>query len=378
MTRMLRASGVLLIGVLALTACTAPEPPALPPRSTVTPTPLPTPTETADPGPVQPDGPVDTIASGLRVPWSIVRLQNGSTLISERDTARVLELAASGTLREVATVPGVQPGGEGGLLGLEVDPDERYLYAYFTAAADNRVLRFALTGDAGTLGLGDSQQIITGIPKSGNHNGGRIKFGPDGMLYVTAGDATSRDAAQDVGSLAGKILRLTPTGGVPDDNPFTGSPVYSFGHRNPQGLAWDDEGRLWASEFGQNTWDELNIIAPGQNYGWPVVEGIADRDGYVNPVFQWSTSDASPSGLMWTRDTLFLAALRGERLWAIYPNPEGIDAAPFFADEFGRLRDVVEGPDGTLWMLTNNTARGTPREGDDKLLQVRLAPRPAG
>ncbi len=379
MARMQRVCGVLIIGALALTGCTAPEPPEQPERSTTTPTPpMPTPTETTEPGPVEPTGPVETVASGLQVPWSIVRLENGSTLISERDTARVLELQASGNLREVATVPDVQPGGEGGLLGLEVDPEQRYLYAYFTAAADNRVLRFALTGDAGTLGLGDSQEVITGIPKSGNHNGGRIKFGPDGMLYVTTGDAGNADAAQDVGSLAGKILRLTPTGGIPDDNPFTDSPVYSFGHRNPQGLAWDHEARLWASEFGQNSWDELNIIAPGQNYGWPVVEGIANRDGYVNPVAQWSTSEASPSGLLWTRDTLFLAALRGERLWAIYPNPESIETVDSFAGEFGRLRDVVEGPDGTLWMLTNNTARGTPQPGDDKLLQVQLTPRPAG
>jgi glucose/arabinose dehydrogenase len=378
MARMRRVCGVLIISALALAGCTPTEPPEVPERSTTTPTPVPTPTETTEPGPVEPTGQVQTIASGLRVPWSIVRLENGSSLISERDTALVLELAASGALREVATVPGVQPGGEGGLLGLEVDPEQRYLYAYFTAAADNRVLRFSLTGDAGTLGLGDSQEIITGIPKSGNHNGGRIKFGPDGMLYVTAGDAGNADAAQDVGSLAGKILRLTPTGGIPDDNPFVGSPVYSFGHRNPQGLAWDGEARLWASEFGQNTWDELNIIAPGQNYGWPVVEGIANRDGYVNPVAQWATSEASPSGLLWTRDTLFLAALRGERLWAIYPQPESIETVDWFVGEFGRLRDVVEGPDGTLWMLTNNTARGTPQADDDKLLQVQLTPRPAG
>jgi glucose/arabinose dehydrogenase len=375
---MRRACGALIVGALALTGCTSTEPPQTPPRSTVTPTPLPTPTDTAQPGPVEPTGEVSTVATDLQVPWSIVRLENGSTLISERDTARVLELPASGTVREVATIQEVRPGGEGGLLGLEVDAEQQYLYAYFTAAADNRVLRFSLTGEAGSLGLGDSQQIITGIPKAGNHNGGRIKFGPDRMLYVTTGDAGNGNAAQDVGSLSGKILRLTPTGGVPDDNPFTGSPVYSYGHRNPQGITWDDEGRMWASEFGQNTWDELNIIAPGQNYGWPVVEGIADRDGYVNPVAQWATSDASPSGLLWMRDTLFLAALRGERLWAIYPNPEGIDTVDWFTGEFGRLRDVVEGPDDSLWMLTNNTARGTPHPGDDKLLQVQLTPRPAG
>jgi glucose/arabinose dehydrogenase len=151
--------------------------------------------------------------------------------------------------------------------------------------------------------------------------------------------------------------------------------VFSLGHRNPQGLDWDRDGLLWASEFGQNQWDELNVILPGQNYGWPEVEGIASVNDFVDPVQQWETSEASPSGLAFVRDTFFLAALRGERLWAIYPGEETIDSVAWFQGEFGRLRDVVAGPDGTLWMLTNNTdGRGEPTEGDDKIIEVRLAP----
>ena len=172
---------------------------------------------------------------------------------------------------------------------------------------------------------------------------------------------------------------MNPDGSVPGDNPFPGSLVYTWGHRNPQGIAWDSEGRMWASEFGQNTWDELNIISPGQNYGWPIHEGIADADGYVNPVKQWTTAEASPSGLAIVNDSLFMAALRGQRLWAIYPGPESVDAVSWFEGTYGRLRDAVPGPNGTLWVLTNNTdGRGSPRQGDDRLLQIQLGGRQEG
>ena len=163
--------------------------------------------------------------------------------------------------------------------------------------------------------------MLSGLDKAGNHNGGRIAFGPDGMLYATVGDAGDPDTAQDPASLNGKILRMTPTGKVPDDNPIDGSLVYSMGHRNPQGLAWDSDGQLWAAEFGQDTWDEFNRIEPGGNYGWPVVEGIGRRrspDAYIDPWAQWPTDDASPSGLTYVDGTFFMAGLGGERLWAIY------------------------------------------------------------
>ncbi|HSP53829.1 MAG TPA: PQQ-dependent sugar dehydrogenase, partial [Cryobacterium sp.] len=176
------------------------------------------------------------------------------------------------------------------------------------------------------------------------------------------------------GSLGGKILRMTPTGAVPADNPF-GTLVYSYGHRNPQGIAWDSSGQLWASEFGQNTWDELNRITPGGNYGWPIVEGMGQGGdpGYLDPVQQWPTSESSPSGLAIVNDTIFMAALRGQRLWRIDPSSGEVD--DWFVNSFGRLRDVVSGPDGTLWFVSNNTdGRGTPSPGDDRLYQVSVAP----
>jgi len=371
--------------VTLLCACTVSAP--LPSASTSTPA-RPTPAATepatdATPVPVRPLSEPVVIAEGLDAPWSILRLPSGATLISERDTALVRELLPDGGLRDAGTVDGVEPRGEGGLLGLAflaaddaeaapAAPDAGWVYAYFTAASDNRIVRMPLTGTAGALGLGDPETVLSGIPSASNHNGGRIGFGPDGLLYATAGDAGASGNAQDLGSLGGKILRMTPTGEVPPDNPF-GSLVYSYGHRNPQGIAWDSSGELWASEFGQNTWDELNLITAGGNYGWPEAEGAGGGAGLIDPVQQWSTGEASPSGLAVVNDTLFLAALRGERLWRVDPSTGTVDG--WFVNSFGRLRDVVSGPDGTLWFVSNNTdGRGTPSPGDDRLYQVQVGP----
>jgi glucose/arabinose dehydrogenase len=375
---------------LALSACST----SAPWPSSVTSTPaqsIPSggvPADSATPGgvlpPVHPLGDPVVIASGLAAPWSIVRLPGGATLISERDTARVRELLAHGGLRNAGVVAGVRPSGEGGLLGLAflAGPAESgkagsgkarnpgWLYAYFTAANDNRIVRMPLTGAVGSYALGTPELVLGGIPKAGHHNGGRIAFGPDGLLYATAGDAGNTANAQDLGSFGGKILRMTPTGGIPAANPF-GTLVYSYGHRNPQGIAWDSHGQLWASEFGQNTWDELNRITPGGNYGWPVVEGAAKNPRYVDPVRQWHTDAASPSGIAIVNDTLFMASLRGERLWRIDLSTGA--ASDWFVHSYGRLRDVVSGPDGTLWFVSNNTdGRGSPAPGDDRLYQVKV------
>ncbi|WP_434995112.1 PQQ-dependent sugar dehydrogenase [Arthrobacter sp. Ld5] len=309
-----------------------------------------------------------TLVEDLDAPWSVVFV-DGATLVSERDSARILEVLDGGSTRLAGTVEGVTGSGEGGLLGLAVD-DQRRLYVYSTAGDGNRIQRFALAGDPGGVELGEGETLLDGIPAAGTHNGGRLAFGPDGMLYATTGDAGRPDTAQDRAGLAGKILRLTPDGDAPDDNPFPGSLTYSYGHRNPQGLAWSDDGTMFATEFGQNTWDELNVITPGANYGWPVVEGRADAAGFTDPVQQWDPGTASPSGMTFLDGTLYIANLRGEVLRAVPASDPG-RSVDYLTGEYGRLRDVAVGPDGHLWILTSNTdGRGNPSEQDDRLLSL--------
>lgn len=318
--------------------------------------------------PPTPAGPT-VLATNLQIPWSVAF--HGSTpLVSERGTARIQAVDGSGALTTVATIAGVSGSGEGGLLGIAVR--DNFLYAYFTAGAENRIARYPLTGTGSATRLGAAQTLLGGIPSGSNHNGGRIAFGPDGMLYAATGDAGNSSRSQNLGSLGGKILRLTPDGRVPSDNPFPGSYVYSYGHRNVQGLAWAGDGAMYASEFGQNTWDELNQIKAGGNYGWPDVEGKAGNSKYTDPLQQWATADASPSGIAISGAHIYIANLRGERLRKVPLAATGT-AAEFYVREYGRLRDVVAAPGGRLYLLTNNTdGRGTPGSGDDRLLSVPL------
>ena len=368
----MRIISVAAVLVLMAGCASSPATPLPSPSASLTPTPTPTPTVAA--APVEPSGEPTVIVSGLITPWSMVRLRSGSTLISERDPGVIVELTANRTVRQVGVVPDVVHDNEGGLLGLAYVRSRNWLFAYLTTATDNRIVRFDLEGGPGSYSLGESRVILSGLAKNARHNGGRIKVGPDGLLYATVGDAKDVDLAQDLTSYNGKILRMELDGSVPTDNPIAGSLIYSLGHRNPQGLAWDSDGQLWASEFGQDTWDEFNRIVPGGNYGWPIVEGAAGDPAFIDPVYQWSTDVASPSGLAFVDGTFLLAALHGERLWAIHPD-ETVTATDFYAGEFGRMRDVVAGPEGTAWVLTSNTdGHGTSREGDDRLLQIDLVP----
>lgn len=350
--------------ILLLGACNGPQ------QETAT-TPPPSPTSAEAPEHTQQPLPMEspeTVATGLEAPWSVAFL-DGTALISERDSGRILELVADGVTREIGTVAGVLHGGEGGLLGMASHGSDQ-LYVYSTSANGNRIQRFQVTGGPGALVLGEPEIILDQIPSGSNHNGGRIAFGPDGMLYATAGDAGSPDRAQDLGDLGGKILRMTPSGEVPTDNPFPDSLVYTYGHRNPQGLAWASDGTMFATEFGQNTWDELNIITPGGNYGWPTVEGIAKTAGFIDPVQQWDPGVASPSGMAHVNGVLFIANLRGGVLRAV-PVADPTTSTEYFGGEYGRLRDVVESPGGALWFLTNNTdGRGNPGPEDDRILSV--------
>ncbi len=340
-----------------------------------------------------------SVSTGLPLPWSLVPLPSEGAvsgtgwLLSLRDEARVVHLSPEGDASPVATtgpdgtVPGTTPLGEGGLLGLALreDAGSTWLYAYQTVGGQssptNQVVRMPLSGtEPAALQLGDPEVLLEGIPASSRHNGGRLAFGPDDLLYVTTGDAGDTALSQDASSLGGKILRLTPEGAPAPGNPTEGSPVWSLGHRNVQGIGWAADGRMFASEFGQNTFDELNLIEPGGNYGWPVIEGAAGAGGeagFVDPLVTWSTEDASPSGLAVTADAVYLAALRGARLWRVplVDGPEAVGPPEAYATgEFGRLRDVlVDGREEqpSLLVLTNNVGRD-PRPDDDQLLRFPL------
>lgn len=329
------------------------------------------------------DAPGETLAqptvfaTGLRAPWSVVPLADGGALVSQRDDGAILELDVDGHARVVGRITDVVHRSEAGLNGIAVwrGDGSTWLYAYYATDSDNRVVRMPLLGAAGSRRLGAPHVVIDGIRAAGFHNGGRLAFGPDGMLYVTTGDAGDSADAQDRSSLNGKILRVTPTGEPAPGNPFD-SPVYSYGHRNVQGIAWTPDGTMWATEFGQNTWDELNVIVPGGDYGWPIVEGRAGDSRFRDPLVQWRTDQASPSGLAAHGWMLYAAALRGERLWQVRTAGATVVGSPAVAlDGRGRLRDVVTGPSGDLWVLTNNTdGRGTPRSGDDHLLRIAVDP----
>lgn len=313
---------------------------------------------------------IGTIATGLEVPWGIAFLPDGSALVTERESGRVLHIV-DGRVNEAGRIDETEAVGESGLLGVAVSPSyetDRQVFVYTTTDRDNRVLRMSF-GDGR---IGRPIAILTGIPRGTIHDGGRLAFGPDGYLYVATGETGEPDLAQRPSSPAGKILRITTEGDPAPDNPDPDSPVWSLGHRNVQGLAFDDAGRLWASEFGQNTWDELNLIERGVNYGWPKVEGRGSLDGYRNPQVVWRTEDASPSGLAFTGGRLWMAALRGERLWRIEADGTTASAPQdFFVGKYGRLRTVVVAPDGNLWVATSNRdGRGTPGREDDQILLV--------
>ena len=321
-----------------------------------------------------------TVTTGLTTPWGLTALPGGDLLVSSRDDGTITRVdGKTGGKTVLGTVSGVSAAGEGGLLGIALSPSyasDHMIYAYFTSASDNRIVRMRYDeGKPAGERLGAPDTVFKGIPKGYIHNGGRIAFGPDGMLYAGTGESGRRGLAQDRTSLGGKILRLTPEGEPAPGNPFPGSPVYSYGHRNVQGLAWDSRQRLFASEFGQDTWDELNAIKPGGNYGWPDAEGRSTNPAYQNPVAQWHTDDASPSGIAYSGGVIWMAALKGQRLWRVPLDGTRLAADPqyFLKGAYGRLRTVVAAGDGRLWLATSNTdGRGTPKKGDDRVLELRV------
>ncbi|WP_330474128.1 PQQ-dependent sugar dehydrogenase [Terrabacter sp. C0L_2] len=322
-----------------------------------------------------PQGPT-TLLSGLDIAWSVAVLPDGSALVSERNTGRILHVPkpGSGGASSVAgRLPITRTEGEGGLLGLAVPADfdaDPVFYAYYSTDSDNRIA--AVPWRDGTLG--EPVVIFSGIPRGRYHNGGRIAFGPDGYLYVGTGEAGDTSLSQNLGSLGGKILRITPDGDPAPGNPFGGSPIWSLGHRNVQGLAWDSRKRLWASEFGQNTFDELNLIEPGKNYGWPEVEGRAGNPDFVDPVAQWPTSEMSPSGIAVGPDgAVYMAALRGQSVWRVPVGADGTAGTPtrHLQGTYGRIRDIHCVGD-RVWITTSNNDRA------DRLISLPLSAVGAG
>lgn len=324
---------------------------------------------------------VAQVATNLDTPWALAFLPNKDILVTGR-SGRVRLIEAKGDLdgepiavlrREpITTIADVKEIGEGGLLGIAVHPafeQNHFVYVYYTYSGEsnnirNRVVRYTFENTT----LRNPKIIVDGIPGASNHDGGRIKFGPDGALYITTGDSQEPSLAQNKSSLAGKILRVVNDGKTE---------VYSYGHRNPQGLAWDADGRLWATEHGrsgiQSGLDELNLIEQGKNYGWPEIEGNETRSGMVTPVLNSGATDTwAPSGAAFYKGSIFFTGLRGQGLYeAVLNGTKVVTLKKHFDHEYGRIRDVIVGPDGFLYIATSNLdGRGTPQDADDKIMRV--------
>lgn len=357
-------TGIAAVGATSLIGCSSDDKPKAPAQTT------PTPSATTPDGSVNPKV-ASTIATGLNVPWGIAFLASGAAYVSQRDSGSIVRIDPDGKVADLGAVQGADSAtSEGGLMGIALDPDdESVLYAYMSTSSDDRLVRLSVNGDR----ISRPEPLLTGVRSAANHHGGRLVFDGSGHLFLAIGDGAVPEDAQDRNGPNGSILRLDKEGRAANGNPFDNE-VWSYGHRNIEGLAFDADGRLWASEFGQDSQDELNMIEKGKNYGWPRFEGESDDPDFVSPKITWSTDEASPAGLAITRSTAFMAALRGERLWMI---PLDGDSAgkpkALFTGEYGRIRDVVVAPDESLWVTTSNTdSRGRPASDDDRILRVTL------
>jgi glucose/arabinose dehydrogenase len=338
---------------------------------------LPHPTVTHTPDNSPPSAIASVLAQDMRVPWAIAFLPDGSALVTERNTRQIVKLGpeadADGLKKTpVQTIDQATAAGDGGLLGIAVSPNyavDQTVFIYYTTTTDNRIAKL-------TLGAAP-EPIVTGIPMSDVDNGGRLRFGPDGFLYASTGDAKSPPLAQDPASLAGKILRMTVDGKPAPGNPFPDSLVYTLGHRDVEGFDWNKSGQLMATDMGQTTGDELNPIVAGQNYGWPTVDGPARRPPFVDPILQWPTKDGSCAGAAFAGNVLAVSCLQGQRLWLVRLSDTGKvvgTPAASLVGTFGRLREAVLAPDGTIWVTTSNyDGNGSPKPGDDKVLRIVVA-----
>lgn len=315
------------------------------------------------------------LAKNLEIPWGMAFLPDGSALVTERDTARILQLGpdtdADGLkVTEVQRLAQVTPGGDGGLLGIAVSPkyaSDKTVFIYYSTDKDNRVAKLTLKGAP--------QPILTGIPRSQNDNGGALAFGPDGYLYVGTGDGTATGTqAQNPKSLGGKILRMTMDGKPAPGNPVKTSVIWSSGHRDVQGLAWDSGKRMYASESGQKKLSELNLITKGKNYGWPKAEGESTNATLTNPLVSWPNEESSCAGVAVLERMIATACLLGKRLWLVNSTGNGTligQPQPLAIGEYGRLRGLVAAPDGSLWTSTSNQEDGgAPGPDDDRIVRL--------
>jgi glucose/arabinose dehydrogenase len=367
--RALLAAGAAV--ALALPACTAGPGPAAAPVT----------------GPVATLGEPAELTTGLRAPWGLTFLPDGSALVSERITARILRIpAGGGPAQPVGTVPGVVASAEGGLLGLAASRDfarDRTVYAAVSGARENTIVAVRIAADHRSLTV--DRVLLDGIRTADRHHGGRIAAGPDGNLWIGTGDAFEPANAADDTARNGKILRIRPDGSIPDGNTAPGSPIYSSGHRNVQGIAFGPDGTAYATELGHRTWDEVNVLRGGADYGWPETEGVQGDTG-VPPIWTVHPDDASPSGVAYAAGSLWIGALGGQRLWQLPVAGDAAagDAVAHLEGTYGRIRTVEVAPDGALWLITSNTDRATwggtdARPGDDRILRVEVnSPSSAG
>ncbi len=321
---------------------------------------------------------LSTVAKNLEIPWAIAFLPDGSILVTERP-GRVRLIDKEGNLQKepIAEISEVKLIAESGLHGIALHPNfkvNNFVYLYYTYGQNgdqtqNRVSRFAFDGQS----FSQEKIIVEGIPGAQFHDGGRIKFGPDGFLYITTGDALEPSLAQNTDSLAGKILRVTDEGKSALGNPFENS-TYSYGHRNPQGIAWDKDGRLWATEHGSSATDELNLIEIGKNYGWPTIRGDQSQADMQSPVIQSGSDTWAPAGLAYLDGSLFFVGLRGQTLFEAKIENGSVTLVEHLKGQLGRLREVVVGPDNMLYITTSNRdGRGVPTSDDDRIIRINPA-----
>ncbi|MGI5211840.1 PQQ-dependent sugar dehydrogenase [Plantactinospora sp. CA-290183] len=370
------AAGPSLIAALALAACSPDHQPMANPGNGQ-------PSATRGDGPVATLGEPTELANGLNAPWGLTFLPDGSALVSQRITGDIVRVpAGGGRPQTVGAVPGVVASSEGGLLGIAASPDfatDRTVYASVSGARENAIVALRVADDFGSLR--QDRVLLGGIQTADRHHGGRIVIGPDGNLWIGTGDAFQPESAADDAALNGKVLRIRPDGSIPRDNPSPNSPIYSSGHRNVQGIAFGPDGTAYGSELGHRTWDEVNVLRPGQDYGWPETEGVQGGTG-VPPIFTVHPDDASPSGVAYAAGSLWIGALGGQRLWQLPVAGSAAtgDAVEHFEGDHGRIRTVEVAPDGALWLVTSNTDRATwggtdARPGDDRILRVEVQPR---